>query len=267
MTTKTFALPRAIKLNVRMGYGSLCVRSTDNLTEATVALTARSDRSDIVERTVVGLQGDTLVVTSPRQGGIFEMFTRGRDAIDIEIDVPTDTPANISCVSADITVEGRCGRADIAAGAAHISIAEVAGDLRLRYGSGTSTVGPVRGSVQVRSGSGTAAFGEVSGSLTSACGSGALEVAAVRGHTRSRAGSGGATVRAAYGDVDLGSGSGELAIGVPEGVRARVDITTGSGRVDSELPISDSPSSTGAKITVRARTGSGDIRLFRANAA
>lgn len=267
MTTKTFPIPDSIKLNVRMGYGSIRVTTADRLTEATVTMTARSDRSDVVDRTTVDLHGDTLVVTSPRQGGIFEMFGRGRDAIDIEVVVPTDTPVNLSCVSADITVEGRCGRADIAAGAAQIGIDEVAGDLRLRYGSGTCTVGPVRGSVQVKSGSGTATFGEIGGSLASACGSGSLEVAAVRGQIRSRAGSGRATVRAAYGDVDLGSGSGELAIGLPEGVRARLDVTTGSGRVDSELPITDSPSGTGTKITVRARTGSGDIRLFRASAA
>ena len=39
---------------------------------------------------------------------------------------------------------------------------------------------------------------------------------------------------------------------------------TGSGRVNSELPITDAPAATGDPITVRARTGSGDVRLFRA---
>jgi hypothetical protein len=67
-----------------------------------------------------------------------------------------------------------------------------------------------------------------------------------------------------HGDVDVASGTGELAIGIPAGQAARLDVTTGSGRVNSELPVEERPATAGRAITVRARTGSGDIRLFRA---
>jgi len=60
------------------------------------------------------------------------------------------------------------------------------------------------------------------------------------------------------------SGSGGLEIGLPTGVSAKLDVHTGSGRVRSDLPIEDAPREAKSKITVRARTGSGDVRLFRA---
>ncbi len=67
-----------------------------------------------------------------------------------------------------------------------------------------------------------------------------------------------------HGDVDLATGSGGLEIGLPIGITARLDVHSGSGNVSSELPVDDKPTSTNDAITVRAKTGSGDVRLFRA---
>jgi hypothetical protein len=266
MTTKTFAITTPISLVGRIGHGSIRVTALDGLTEAIVTVTARTEPSEILDRTTVELQGTTLQISSPRQGGIFELFGgRTRDAIDVEVTVPSGTPLKISTVTADVTVTGRCGNADIASGASEVNADCVDGDLRLRYGSGNCHVERVTGSVQTRSGSGTARFGEVGGALTSDCGTGGLEVGTARGAVRFRAGSGGATLGAMYDDVDLASGSGELRIGVPAGVSARLDLTTGSGHVNPQLPIS-ATSTGGHVITIRARTGSGDVHLFPAAA-
>jgi hypothetical protein len=266
MTTKTFAITKPISLVGRIGHGSFRVTALDGLTEATVTFTARSEPSEILDRTTVELRGTTLQISSPRQGGLFDLF-RGRtsDAIDVEVTVPSGTPLKISSFTADVTLTGRCGDADIASGSSEVNADFVDGQLRLRYGSGTCQVERVSGSVQTRSGSGTARFGEVGGALTSDCGTGRLEVGTAHSAVRFRAGSGGATLGAIYGDVDLASGSGELRIGVPAGVSARLDLTTGSGRVDPQLPISQK-SAGGRAITIRARTGSGDVHLFRAAA-
>jgi hypothetical protein len=67
-----------------------------------------------------------------------------------------------------------------------------------------------------------------------------------------------------YGDVDLASGSGPLEVGIPAGVSAYLDLHTGSGQVGSDLPVEGQAASANTSIAVRARTGSGDIRLFRA---
>jgi hypothetical protein len=273
MDTKTFPLEGPIQVVGRVGHGSFTVRAQDDCEEATVTLAPRDKSggggSDFRQRTVVELRGTALVVMTPRQGGVFDLGLlggRGRrhDAIDVTVTVPTGTPVKVSAFTADVTLEGRTGTADVAVGSSAISVEHVDGDLRLRFGSGSARVGRVTGSVQARSGSGDASFGEIGGSLSAGCGSGDLEVAAVRGSVRSRAGAGAASLGAVYGDVDLARGSGAIAIGLPAGQTARLDVTTGSGRVNSELPVEDAPTSTSAPIMVRARTGSGDVRLFRA---
>lgn len=263
MTTKTFDITTPINLVARIGHGSFRVTTVDDATEARVTLTARSESSDAVDRTTVEMQGKTLQITTPRSGGIFERFgSRGRDGIDFDVTVPSGTPLRIHSMTADVTVTGRCGTTDIASGASEITADHVDGDLRLRYGSGNCHIERVSGSVQTRSGSGAAQFGEVGGALSSACGSGRLEIGTARGAVRFRAGSGGITLGAIYSNVDLASGSGEVRIGVPAGVSARLDVTTGSGHVDPQLPISQTASGDGHAITIRARTGSGDVHLF-----
>jgi Putative adhesin len=230
-------------------------------------VTARIAGSEILDRATVELRGSVLQISAPRQGGIFDLFgARTRDAIDVEVTVPSATPIKVSSFTATVVVTGRCGTADIAAATAEVTADWIDGDLRLRTGSGTCRVERVSGAVQARCGSGTTAFGEVGGALSFACGSGRLDVSTVRGAVRFRTGSGGATLDEIHDDVDLASGSGELRIGVPAGVCARLDLTTGSGHVDSQLPIEASSAGAGRAITIRARTGSGDVHLFRAAA-
>ena len=271
MPIHTFPLTGSINVSARLGRGSVTMEAVDGLTEATVELTPRQPDSDIAERVEVTLRGNTLLVIAPREGGVFDMLfssNRGRLALDTVIRVPSGTPAKISTVSADVTARGRAGDLDIASGSATVDVEHVDGDLRLRYGSGHCTVERVTGSVTSRSGSGSVRFGRIDGNLNAGCGSAELTVTSIGGSVRSRAGSGRFTLARVNGDVDLATGSGPMSIGLPAGLAARLDVTTGSGRVDSELPIHDRPGISVSKsrpITVRARTGSGDIHLFRAH--
>jgi hypothetical protein len=47
-------------------------------------------------------------------------------------------------------------------------------------------------------------------------------------------------------------------------VAARLDVMTGSGQLRSDLPVADTPNPAARAISVRARTGSGDVHLVRA---
>jgi hypothetical protein len=263
----SFPVTSPINLMARLGHGSLTVTAQDDLTEATVRLRQRDGGSDIVDRIAVEMRGPTLAVVAPRQGGLVDLLSgrrRDRDSVDVEIVVPTRTAMKLSTASADITVKGRAGGSDIATGAATIEIDTVDGDLRLRYGAATSRVQEVTGSATVRSGSGDDHFGEVGGPVQAGFGSGDLEVDIAHSGVRSRAGSGEARIGVAYGDVDVAAGSGGVSIGLPVGISARLEVTTGSGRVQSDLPIEGSSAPSGKSITIKARTGSGDVRLFRA---
>lgn len=267
MTVKTFPLTNPINLSVRLGHGSLVVHCRDDLAEARVELTPRPGADDYVERITVEMSGPTLTVHAPRQGGVFDMIGdmwRKHAGVDVDVTVPRGTAMKVSTYTAGVRVEGRSGGADIATGAADIDLDVVDGDLRLRSGSARASVAEVRGSVVLRSGAGDAHFGDVTGDLQSVCGSGLVEARLVRGNARVRAGAGEARLGAVYGNVDMASGSGPMSVGLPAGITARLDLQTGSGRVSSELPIEDHPNSDKGAITVRARTGSGDVRLFRA---
>jgi hypothetical protein len=267
MTVKTFPLTGPINLSVRLGHGSLVVHCVEDLTEAKVELTARPGAEDYVDRVTVEMSGPTLTVHAPRQGGVFDLLGdmwRKHAGVDVAVTVPSGTAMKLSTYTAGVRVDGRSGGADVATGAADVQLEQVDGDLRLRSGSARTSVGEVRGSVLVRSGAGDAHFGDIAGNLQSMCGSGLLEARLVRGNARVRTGAGEARLGAVYGNVDLASGSGPMSVGLPTGVTARLDLQTGSGRVTSELPIEEKPASSHGAITVRARTGSGDVRLFRA---
>jgi hypothetical protein len=266
--SKNFPLDGPISLLARLGYGSITVDAQDGLTEAVVSVEPRVAGSDIVDRIAVERRGSVLAIVAPRQGGIFDVLggRRDKDAVDVHVTVPSGTTLKISSFTASVTTHGHSGTTDIAFGSANADLDVVDGDLRLRYGSGTASVDEVTGSVQMRSGGGDARFGRIGGSLDSGRGSGRLEVGFVQGRVRTRSGSGSAVLSSVHDDIDLACGSGTVEIGLPAGRSARLDVTTGSGRVRSDLPIENQPASKVDPITVRARTGSGDVRLFRASA-
>ena len=265
---KTFPLSAPIGLHVRIAHGAVTVETADELTEASVHIETDRHGAELLAETLVEMRGSTLVVHAPRQGGLFDLpifgsWRSGR-GLDVKVIMPAGSNVKIATLDAPIRIPGRVGDADLAFGSAEAAVRDVDGDLRLRFGSGTAKAVRVNGSVQLRSGSGDAQLGEVHGDLNTGCGSGDLQVRIVRGTVRSRCGSGTARLNEVYGDVDVVSGSGGLEIGLPAGVSAKLDVHTGSGQVTSDLPIEDAPREAQSKITVKARTGSGDVRLFRA---
>lgn len=267
--TTTFPLNGPIDLVCRLGFGSVSVIPRDDPGRATVGLTPRQGRRDLLDRFTVEMRGSTLMVTGPRQAGLAEIiggWRRGRDGVDAVIEAPTDTPVKVASASEEITVTGRCGDTSIATGAARITLDEVHGDLRLRYGTSQTRVSSVSGSVELSAGGGRVELGQVGGSLECRFGTGDLSAEVVRGDLRSRAGTASAQLGAVYGDVDLALGAGSVSIGIPAGVAAHLDVTSGIGQVHSEIPVEQNPAPASRTIHVRARTGAGDIRLQRAAA-
>ncbi len=269
LITKTFPLTGPIDLSVRLGRGAVIVRTADELETATVELAPDPGAEDLAGHFTVELVGRTLTVAAPREGGLADVVSRwrqrSRDGVAVTVSVPSGTALKIATAHAPVTVVGRCGAGDIATGSGVVTLDHVDGDLLLRYGNAGSTVDRVSGSVTIRSGSGDARVGTIEGALEHGSGRGLLEVGEVRGAVRSRNGAGNCRLSSVHGDVDLASGSGAMSIGLPAGAAARVNATTGSGRVQSDLPIDDRPKlAAGRTISVCARTGSGDIQLFRA---
>jgi len=263
----TFPLTESLDLVVKLGHGSVVVNAVDDAREAVVRLSPRDPASDVLDRFTVELRGSTLQICGPRQGGLLDLigsWRREREAVDVVVEVAGGTPVKVVSASAEVTVTGRCGDADVVTGSANVTVDTVAGDFRLRCGSAETHVRSVSGAAQVRAGSGEAHFGDVGGLLECGFGSGHVSATSARGGIRVRAGAGSAEIGATYGDVDIAFGSGAIRVGLPAGVPARVDVTSGSGQVHSDLTVEKSPARGGQPISVRARTGSGDVHLTRA---
>jgi hypothetical protein len=69
---------------------------------------------------------------------------------------------------------------------------------------------------------------------------------------------------ACAGGLELTTGSGQLRIGIHPGVRAELDVSSGSGQARSDLPVSGPPAEGNVALRVRARTGSGDALVTAA---
>lgn len=263
----TIPLAGPIDLLIKLGHGSVTVHARDELVEAVVRLTPHEEAGDVLNRFTVELMGQTLTISGPRQDSLADLMTVRRDAVDIEVSVPTDTPTAVQTAAADVTVTGRVGATDLLTGSGQVRVEQIAGDLRARTGSGDVRLGRVAGQTRLKTGSGDVTMDAADGAVQAVFGSGSLTLGTSGDAVRSKAGSGDVRIARVGGDVDLASGSGEMELGLPAGVPVRVDAMSGSGQIRSDLPVSDAPTTSDGAIHVRTRTGSGGIRLYRAQGA
>ena len=273
MTTQHFPLTGPINLDVRVSVGAIVVRAEDGVETAEVELIPRRAQSDVVARTRVTMTARTLTIRGPKGKGWsldkLQGPTTCADVVDVHVVVPAGTSMRLASYGAQVAVSGRAGSVVIATGAGSATAERIDGDLVARFANGNLDVARVDGSATLRFNGGQAHLGDVTGDLTLACGSGDIAVDAAHGRVRARTGAGAVTIGHAGGDVDLSTGSGLLSVGLGPGQPARLDITTGRGRLVSDLDVTDSEpvdadGSGGPAITIRTRSGSGDVRLFRA---
>jgi Putative adhesin len=278
MLDKTFPVAGPLELRCEFRSGSLTVHAREELAEARVTIRSRAADLSIDGLFRVELTGDRLEVVEQSDqgsflqavlGGDLRSFTRdrmfGRTEVDIVVELPAGSTTKVTAMSAAVTSTGRIGTTAVNSGASSVELDLVDGELKLHGGSGSVTVNRLTGSGQVRGGSGRIRIGEIAGALSVSVGSGEVEVGQAHGPVRIRSGSGSTVIGAAEQDVDIASSSGPVSIGLRPGRPARLDVATGSGRLNTEMPVQDSAPA-GRAITIRARTGSGDITVRRAAA-
>lgn len=270
MISKTFPIVDRMNLRCRFSTGSLTVHAQDGLTEAAVTVTARSGNDKLLDQFQVELAGRTIEVREPRDRGgnlLENLFGRGTDrSVDVVVALPTGADVDVQVHSADIRIDGRVGSSDIASASSTIEVDEVGGNLRARIASGDVTINRVLGSGTIRGASSRVRIGEAGSALSVGLGTGDLAIGAAHGSVRMRSGSGGAVIGVAEDDVDVTSGSGTVTVGLREGQQARLDVLTASGRLHTDMPVENrAPGRSNRRpITVRARTGAGDVRIHRA---
>ncbi|MGH3837453.1 MAG: DUF4097 family beta strand repeat-containing protein [Pseudonocardiaceae bacterium] len=221
--------------------------------------------AEAVRRTVIDFTGHRLTVRSPRD------FPLRAVPLTIQISAPSGSSITARSGSADIAVDGMADRFDASTGSGQVRAQRCTGPTDVRTGSGDVRLGSVLGRLRVRTGSGEVEVISIEGAAGAACGgtvqtgSGDVRLGAVTHDMSARTGSGDLTVvDASAGGLELTTGSGQLRVGIHPGVRAELDVSSGSGHARSDLPVGGPPTEGDVPLRVRARTGSGDALVTSA---
>jgi hypothetical protein len=241
-----------------------CVETTT--TE--VALEADSpEAAALVEQATVSCTpvggGHLVRVLIPKSRRWFRGLHEG---VSVRLTVPSGTALDVATASAGIRVRGQMGEAAFKSASGSIVAEDSDGGVRVATASGNVTLGVVADEARAKSASGDIRIGvagmadvqEVSGDVAIGVLFGEGSVTTVSGNVR--------VARCHSGRIRVKSVSGDVTLGVSPRTSLRVDATSFSGRVSSEIPIGDeAPGDGGAPdLTVAVQTLSGDVTLERA---
>jgi len=208
---------------------------------------------DVIEQTRIEKVGNRLVVHAPKGAP-----TRGFP-LSVVVRAPAGSQLEVRAGSADVTVTGAAGRTTIATGSGDVCLDRADGSATVRTGSGDIKLGPALSGLELRTGTGDVEAASLAGSATLVTGTGDIWLGAVAGEVMARSGSGDVAVaEAASGSLELITGSGDVRVGVRSGTAAEIDLSSGAGKVSSELDVAESAPDGAVVLTVRARTGSGN---------
>jgi Toastrack DUF4097 len=262
----TFHTAQPVELDVRNPLGSVEVVATETDTSTVLVrpLVGGPEGQDAVARTRVELSADgrRLTVLAPERRGVFG-FGRGA-ALAISVTVPTDSRLQLHTGAAEATGHGRFERLTANSASGAVRVAEVTGAARVRAASGSVWLGSA-GQADVQTASGGVRLDHATGDVDVSVASGPVQIGVAEAAVRVRSASGDISVdEACRGEVVLVAASGDIRVGVRAGVVARLDLSTGSGRARSELPVEDAAPADGAPLRVHARTASGNVLVTRA---
>jgi DUF4097 and DUF4098 domain-containing protein YvlB len=214
------------------------------------AINVRNISGDV---TVTGYEGETVLVLGFKEG-------RDRDLVQVEdnsagnkVDVRARYPENCDC-NASIRFEVKVPRGNykfdaISSVSGDVEVSGVIGDLRAKSISGNVTVRGVAGAVNASSTSGNVHVGDINGTVSGKSTSGNVEVEILQ--------------LSGAGDMDFASTSGNVRVKLPSSLDADVRMSTTSGGLKTDFPLTvDEPDSgPGRRAAGRIGGGSRNLRL------
>lgn len=215
--------------------------------------------SEAVRQTRIDFTGGRLVVRAPK-----DMHLRNV-AIAVSVQAPAGSHVAAKSGSGDVMVSGAAGRLELTTGSGRISTDQSSAAAKVDTGSGVVRLGPMAAGVRVKTGSGDVEVSAIGGTSTVVTGSGDVWLGAVSSDVLVRTGSGNLTIaNATAGQFELHTGSGAIRIGVKEGNRAEIDLSSGSGEARSDLDLTTTPPESAPPLKIRGRTGSGSALVTTA---
>jgi len=274
---KTFQVTGPVDLEVQTRSGDIIVRSGP---AGTVSVRGKiyvgdhwlfgnrhTDVSDIEQHPPVRQEGNSIHID----------YVSVRDiSVDYEITVPEDTAIRTHSGSGDQTIEGTRGNADLQSGSGDMRLTRLTGEIRLQTGSGDVRAREISGAVRGGAGSGDIEVEETgTGDIDLHTGSGNITARGMQGGFRAEAGSGDITAEGMQtGAWEIRTGSGNVHVRLPANAAFDADISTSSGTLDVDAPISMTVQGRvqetrkhiegkvrGGGPLLTLRTGSGDIHI------
>jgi hypothetical protein len=280
----TFSTPQPITVTVEIPAGSVRVTASeraDTLVQVSPRDPGSATDAEAADQTRVEYADGRLSITAPKRPLLRSLLGSG-PAIEVDVLLPEGSGLDATGW-ADVVCTGRLGavglekasgvriesaarvRANSSMG--DIVVGRIDGHAELNTAMGRIRVGALGGTATLKTAAGELNVGEVNGAarLTTAYGDIGVDRALASVHAKTSAGS----VRigeAAGGTIELETAYGELEIGVPDGVAAYLDVSSGHGTVRSELDASAAPAEADGRQTVEihGHTQFGGIVIRRA---
>lgn len=278
---KTFETPGPVRLRVELLVGDVRLRASETQTTAVRLVPHGRGGEELVERFTLEQRGDEIVVLAPKLRDSFVGWS-GKGSVDVEVDLPERSEADLRLGSGDVSASGVLGRLLGATGSGDFSLDEFAGG-DLKSGSGDIAARVVRGPLTAKTGSGDVAIDAAAAPVDLVSGSGDISVRRAEGALKVKTGSGDVVVGASVGAVDIltgtgdidlqglhggevraKTGTGDVVLGVVTGVAAFLDLNTVTGDVRVDLDGTGGPEGAEATTSLSVTSGSGDIRVKRA---
>lgn len=258
------------RLRVRNPSGDVQIEARDG-EETTVELVPLNDSDatrEAIAKATVTQNGDEVVVEidSGRNWSIsIGTWGIGSAKVGVRITCPTGCELACDTASADVRVEGTLGTTRVRTASGDLRLGRVDGQLEAKTASGDVQVDHVEGRATVHTVSGDLLIRTAMKGLGVNSVSGDVVLGEVLGDLDVGTVSGDAVVRAAGpGEVTMKAVSGDISVAIRRGLRIRLDVNSVSGKIGSELDVSDTPvRSEGPETRLRVRTVSGDVKIAR----
>ncbi|MFF3848261.1 DUF4097 domain-containing protein [Streptomyces sp. NPDC002328] len=202
-------------------------------------------------------------------------------AVDVTVDLPTDSRLELTGSWAQVIGEGRLGEVraktsgdvrldttgplQLTVSHGSVVVDRVEGAAEITTSSGSIRVGLVDGPAVLKNSHGNTVVGAVTGELRVSGANGAIDIARAEASVTGTSTNGGLRVaEVARGEVRLETSNGPIEIGIRQGTAAWLDVSSNRGKVRNRLAASEAPEETEGTVTVRARTNWGNIDILRA---
>lgn len=181
------------------------------------------------------------------------------------VSVPESAEVVAALASADFSATTTLGSLIVKAASSDVDVKEVSGEVVVKIASGDVRIGRADGRIKVSSASGDVLIGEAGSATVAHTASGDIEIEVAHDEVEVKTASGELLIRRLLGGgVTAKTMSGNIVVGVQTGSRAEVELSTLSGKVDlPEGPATEQPSDPDRKLTIWAKSVSGDITLKR----